>query len=188
MPKYIKAALHQQDAPHKWNQPVYGQKLQSTEEPDDSPYLTSDNGTLVQQIVRTFLYYAMVVNNIMLVTLGSIATQQSQPTTKALDQSFILFNYAVSNPNVSICYRASDMMLYTHIDPSYLSKPKARSRADDFSFLATNLLILPDPYHPPPPLNGPIFIISKILHNIMSSAVEAEIATDFLTAKEAVSI
>jgi hypothetical protein len=38
-------------------------------------------------------------------------------------------DYAATYPNAIITYKASDMILAIHSDTSYLSEPKARSRA-----------------------------------------------------------
>jgi hypothetical protein len=85
MPGYVCAALHKfqhlsptrrQDAPHSWNQPTYGAKVQYAEKPDECPLLPVKSVTLVQKIAGTFLYYAMTVDATMLVALGSIAATQ----------------------------------------------------------------------------------------------------------------
>ena len=64
MPNYIKIVLHWfqhpppvklQDSPHQWNQPVYGQKVQFADDPDDSLRNTSEKGTLIQKIIGTML-------------------------------------------------------------------------------------------------------------------------------------
>ena len=46
-----------------------------------------------------------------------------------------LLNYVASNPNATLTYVASDMCLHVHSDASYLSAPKARSRAGAHFFL-----------------------------------------------------
>jgi hypothetical protein len=77
------------------------------------------------------------------------------------------------------------MVLHIHSDASYLSESEARSRAAGIFFLGPRPL---EPNHPPSPSmvpNGTIHVLSKILLNIMSSAAEAEIASTFLTARDA---
>ena len=77
------------------------------------------------------------------------------------------------------------MILHLHSDASYLSESDARSRAAGIYFLGPQSQ---NPNLPPtPPIlpNGIILALSKILSNIMSSAAEAEIASTFLTAKDA---
>ena len=80
------------------------------------------------------------------------------------------------------------MVLHLHSDASYLSKPGARSRVGGHCFLGDQST---DPTKPPiadSPLNGPIYTVSKILHNVMASAVEAEIVATFHNGQEAVTI
>ena len=75
---------------------------------------------LVQQIVRTLLYYSIVVDPTMLTDLGSIAAQQSKGTEKTYADTLWLLNYAATHPNTNICYTASDTILYIYSDTSYL--------------------------------------------------------------------
>ena len=65
MPNYIKHALHKfkhplapkpEDAPHKWNQPIYGAKQQLADAKDDSTVLPPLEITHIQTVVGTLLY------------------------------------------------------------------------------------------------------------------------------------
>ena len=77
------------------------------------------------------------------------------------------------------------MHLWIHTDSSYLNEPKARSRY----FHLSNKPRLPiKPADPPPPLNAPILVNSKVIPNVMSSAQEAETGMGFLNARDAVPI
>ena len=197
MPGYIRAALHKfqhkwnqrrQDAPHSWNQPTYGAKVQYADDPDDSPPLLQKEVRLVQQVAGTFLYYAMAVDCTMLVALGSITSTQANATEKTFAEVLWLLNYAASNPDAEIMYTASDMILHIHSDGSYLSEPKARSRAGGHFFLS-DLSLSPNeqPTNPPTP-NGPIYSLSRIIRNVMGSAAEAEIASSYMNGQEAIPI
>ena len=80
------------------------------------------------------------------------------------------------------------MVLHLHSDASYLSKLRARSRVGGHYFLGNKST---DPTKPPLmdyPLKGPIHTVSKILHNVMASAAEAEIGATFHNCQEAVLI
>ena len=117
----------------------------------------------------------------MLMELGPIATHKSKPTAKTLEAKMMLLNYAATNPDATMCFCASDMILYTHSDAFYLSEPMSRGRARAYLFLSDKKFI-PVKLSAPSPLNGPIFIIPKMLRNVMSSAAEAEISAVFLIA------
>jgi hypothetical protein len=197
MPGYVRAALlrfqhpaptRRQDAPHSWNQPTYGAKVQYADDPDDGPPLSAQSSTHVQKIVGVFLYYGMAIDSTMLVSLGSIATTQANATQKTMDEATWLLDYAASNPDAIIKYHASGMILHIHSDGSYLSEPKARSRAAGHYFLSDLSL---DPSKPPtvtPTPNGAIYSLSRIIRNVMGSAAEAEIASSYMNGQEAIPI
>ena len=66
----------------------------------------------------------------MLVALSAIAAEQGAPKEniyKKVQQFFL--DYAATPPEAVITYKASNMVLSIHSDVSYLSEPKARSRA-----------------------------------------------------------
>ena len=75
-----------------------------------------------------------------------------------------------------LTFNASDMKLAVHSDASYLSEPKARSRAGGHFFLSNNSLI--------PPNNGAILNVSHIIRHIMSSATNAKLAALYIMARE----
>ena len=72
------------------------------------------------------------------------------------------------HPDAIIRYYASDMILNIHSDASYLTAPKARSRAGGHYFLG---LIPQD--RKPIFLNGPIHLLCAIQKFVASSAAEA---------------
>ena len=109
-----------QDAPHAWNQPVYGAAIQYADQPDDSPLLPPKSINLVQHIIGTLLYYAIAVDPTMLVVIGAIASQKYKATQTNRDTTVWLLNYDAFHPNATIRYIASDMFLQLHSEASYL--------------------------------------------------------------------
>ena len=76
------------------------------------------------------------------------------------------------------------MILHVHINASYLSAPRARSRAGGH-------YILTDPFDDAttlPKSNGPIHSVSKIMDNIMGNAAESEIGAAYINVREAIPI
>jgi hypothetical protein len=63
----------------------------------------------------------------MLVALGMIAAEQANPTQKTIEKCKQFLDYAATQEDVVITYRASDMILAIHSDASYLSELRARS-------------------------------------------------------------
>jgi len=130
----------------------------------------------------------LALDNTILPTLGSIATQQASTTEKSNAITLWLMNNVASNPEAKIRYHASNMTLYIYSDISYLSQPKARSRVGGFFCLSEKLS---DPTKPPtvqPPRNSAIHGISKMLCSVVGSAAEAEIGTAYLNVQKAVPI
>ena len=72
------------------------------------------------------------------------------------------------------------MKLAVHSKASYLSKPKARSRAGGHFFLSNDSTI--------PPNSGAILNGAHIIRHVMSSATEAELEALYIMAIEAVYI
>ena len=72
----------------------------------------------------------------MLVALNEIATEQSAPTEKTVEKTFFLLDYAATHPDAVLTYNRSNMVLAEHSDASYLTEPKAHSRAGGCFFLA----------------------------------------------------
>ncbi len=90
------------------------------------------------QILGAGLYYGQaVVDNTILVTLGSLASKQANPTENTNQRANQLLDYLATHPDAKIQFRASDMILNIHSEASYLSEPKARSRIAGVHFLGS---------------------------------------------------
>jgi hypothetical protein len=85
-----------------------------------------------------------------------------------------------SQDEAVLTYKAGNMVLAIHSDPSYLSEPKARSHAGGHMFMAGRDDI--------PANNGAVLNILQIIRAVMSSAVEVELGALFINAKTAVSM
>ena len=70
------------------------------------------------------------------------------------------------------------MILFVESDAAYLVCPKARSRAGGFHYLSNKDGTM---------MNSPIWILAKVIKNVMASAAESEVASLFMNAQEAVS-
>jgi hypothetical protein len=187
IPGYIKAALDKcqhasptrpEHAPHTWNPPVYGAKTQYVENKTTSPALSTKDVNKLQQITGTLLYYARAVDPTLMMTINVLASQQSKATADTADKVIKLLNYCNTNPEKKIRYHASDMILYTHSDASYLSEREAKSRAGGFFYMG-NIADTAKKL-----TKGANLIISTVLRHVMSSAAEAEIGAVFISAKE----
>ena len=80
------------------------------------------------------------------------------------------------------------MVLWVHSNASYLSCPKSRSRALGMHFLSNKPPTSDDPKSFEPTLNDIVYVVCKILRNIMTSGAEAELGALFINCQEAVPI
>ena len=188
MPGYIKKALaifqHKQRC--KQAQPFphtpikYGARKQYAKTDSSSPLLDKKGKKFIQQVCGKFLFYGRAVDSTLLVPLSAIASQSAQPTMDTLEQTKQLLDYLATQEEAILTYKRSDMKLAVHSDASYLSEPKARSRAGGHFFLSFDEKI--------PRNNGAILNIAHIIKHVMSSATEAELAALYIMAREAVYI
>ena len=126
------------DQPHKHVVPAYGTKVQYAKEEDTLPKMGPTDKLFIQQVTGTFLYYARAVDATMLVALSAITSEQATPTEETMKKTLQFLDYAASHLDAILTYRASNMVLNVHSDASYLSEPKARSRAGGHYFLSDN--------------------------------------------------
>ena len=169
-----------QHTPFVPNDVVFGRAAQDLPPPDESKPLDEKGKKRVQQVVGIFLYYGRAVDMTILCALSEIASQQAAPTEKTMERVNTFLDYMATHPDAIIRYYPSDMVLNVHSDASYLTAPKARSRAGGHFFLGS---IPKDGC--PIRLNGAILTQCSILKCVAASAAEAELGALFLNAMEA---
>ena len=114
----------------------------------------------------------------MLMALSSIASNQAEPTKETMDNIKLFLDYAASHQDAILTYQASDMVLIVHSDASYLSEPKAQSRAGGHIFMSSDVA---NPHN-----NGAVLNIAQLIKAVMSSAAETELGALYINAREAV--
>jgi len=114
----------------------------------------------------------------MLTALSTIASAQSEPTEETMTRRKQYLDYAATHQDAIITYKKSDMVLLVHSDASYLSEPKARSRAGGHFFLSSNTA---DPTN-----NGAGLNLAQLIKAVMSSAAEAELGALYINVREAI--
>jgi Reverse transcriptase (RNA-dependent DNA polymerase) len=197
MPGYIERALEQfahkydgkpEKAPEPYDPIDYGAKIQYAIQPDTTPLLDAGQKKRIQEILGVLLYYARAIDSTLLVALGALASEQATATEMTVQRITHLLNYCASNPEASIRFIKSDMVLHVESDASYLSLPKATSRVGGYHYLSSKSSkpgVAPTHDKPMPPMNGAINVVCNILRVVVSSASEAEMAGLFHNAKEA---
>jgi hypothetical protein len=164
MPGYIPKALlcfkhpiltTPQDQPYPHIKPNYRAKTQHTVAEDTSPPLDKTGKKFIQEVCRTFLFLARSIDGGILPALSALASQQAQPTENTMKLCKLFLDCMASQEEPIFTYKASDMVLAVHSNASYLSKPKARSRAGGHMFMSVNDDI--------PTNNGAVLNISQII-------------------------
>jgi hypothetical protein len=136
--RYIKKLLQKykycvppkpQHCPYSPSPIQYGAKAQTPILVNISPKLSPNNIKEIQQIIGSILYYAWAVDITVLMALSSIAIKQTKGTTNMMQKAKQLLDYLATNPDATIRFRASDMIMNVRSEVSYLSGANARSRA-----------------------------------------------------------
>ena len=110
--------------------------------------------------------------------MGLLATQHTAPTKNTMTLVKQFLDYAATHPDAIITYHASDMVLSSHSDASYLSESKSRSQAGGNFFMSND--------SPIPANNGAVVTISQIIKSLITSAAEAELGALFINCREAI--
>jgi hypothetical protein len=190
MPGYITKALQRfehtppskpQYAPYAARPIAYGPKIQYAAKPDTTQTIAPDRVKRLQQIV--FLYYARAIDSTILVALGTLASAQTKATLNTEKAITQFLDYAATNPNATVTFHPSNMILTLHSDASYNSEPEAKSRAGGIFFMSNEV----PAQNPTPPLNGAVHITSKIMKNVLASVAEAEVCSVFPQCTECMS-
>ena len=71
----------------------------------------------------------------MLVALRSIDYNQNNSNEKTAQAIKKLLYYCTTNPDATLCYERSDMVLRVHIDVSYMLKSQSLRKGGSNSFL-----------------------------------------------------
>ena len=142
MPGSVKEALlkfqhektTEQFAASPYKEPIYGKKAQL---PNVIELLTfiKKQVDLLQRIFGKFLYYARAIDNTIIHVLNDLASQVTSGTMKTGEAQECFLNYCATNPDATIKYRASDMIIRCDSDAAYLVASKARSRAAVFIYM-----------------------------------------------------
>jgi len=116
-------------------------KNHSTEQKHNMPLVKMSPHFLIQlepSMCRRCLvsyYFTPEQLTTMLPAIGTIATQKAQGMRATMNAITQLLNYCVTNPNAVVQYYASDMVFHIDSDTSYLTAPKAHSRAAGYHYL-----------------------------------------------------
>jgi hypothetical protein len=188
MPGYVQKALSRfnrlnikgANSPIIYVPPKYGAFSQDVLPDNPYPPLSDAQKLELQEIIGVFLFYARAVDPLMITAVNKLGCVQAVATTQILEAVDRFMSYASRFPDTKLRICASDMKLYGHGDASYLSEPKARSRAGGYLFLGK--------CKPGDIPNAAINYFSVVISTVVASATEAEYAALFMTGQAAISI
>ncbi len=163
--------------PAIYTAPNYGAKVQIAMDDDSAPLSATDTTTL-QAISGSHLYYACAVNPTMLPAVNAVASQQVIPTERIRAQVVRLLQYARANSSNQVVFHRSKMHFVLQVDASYLSRSKGRSVAGGVEYFGDSN----NPTHE----NVMVYVLSSIIGVVVASAGEAEYASAFQNAQQAV--
>ena len=104
---------------------------------DTAPPATKEKITHIQKVVGSILYYAIAVDLTLLMYLSAIASKQVKATKKTLKNVNQVLDYLATNPDATIRFHASDMILNIHSETSYIPVKSTKSRASGHFFLSS---------------------------------------------------
>ncbi len=117
----------------------------------------------------------------LLMALSKISSKQTNGTEHTMEKAMQLLDYLATHPDAKVLFRASNMILNFHSDPSYLLEPQSRSRACEHFFLGW-LPVEGEPIC----LNGAFHMLHSILRFVVASAAKAKSGALFLHCQEGI--
>ena len=94
--------------------------------------------SFIQQVCGKLLFLGRAVYITLLCLVSAIALQSATPTKDTMRHTQQLLDYIATQEDAVLTYNSSEMKLVVHSDASYLSEPKACSRAGGHFFLSIN--------------------------------------------------
>jgi hypothetical protein len=142
------------------------QEVQHANLPDDSSPLDKAEKKFIQEVTRVFLYLTCAVDSRMPTTSAHLQPNKQHLQKKMMQTCLQFLDYAASQEDAIITYQASNMILTIQSDASYLSEPKARSRAGGHMFMAGTEDILIN--------NGAVLNILQVIRAVMSYRLQRQ--------------
>ena len=110
--------------------------MQFAEPEDKTPLLQPKDINKLKQILGAMLYYARAVDGTLMTTLNKLPSAITNGTQATMRVTENIMDYCHTHSDATIRYCSSQMQLHIHIDASYLSLSKAKSRVGGHFFLS----------------------------------------------------
>ena len=131
------------------------------------------------RIVGSLILWGRAIYNTLLTALSDLAAAQAKLNKATQEVAKKPLNSCATYPNPTIRFQGIHMALKVHSDASYLSAPKARSRAGGHLFKGKYSDASKANIH-----NGKLVYVVSIIKHVVSSAAEAEMGDLFINMKE----
>ena len=196
MPVYIEAILNRfhhprpikpELAPHRYaSRSFRAANAQAPIPDDDTARLDTYDVLRVQRVVGCILYNTCAINSPLLPSLTEIGSDQVKATEETLAATKKILDFVATFPDAVIRDFTSEMCLWIYSDTSFASIRNARSRVGGFFYLSSHPSKIPKNIDRP--LNGPIYVLCRMMKMVLLSAAEAEYGGLLINAKEGVPI
>jgi hypothetical protein len=183
MPKYIDKLLCKvrpegvtgSNTPATYTAPNYANPGAQQATVDNSAPASEEDKKLLQRVIGTLLYYSRAVDPSICTAIHQLGSIQSKPSQNDMRKMDKLLQYVSKHRNIGIRFYASNMLLQSLSDASFLCRPRAASVVGLLAYLGA-----------PDAINGPISYNSKMINCVVASVAEAELAGGFQAAQIAV--
>ena len=136
-------------------------KKKYAKESSTAPLLNTTGKKFIQKVCgKFFLFLGRAVDATLLCPISAIASQSATPTEDTMAHTKQFIDYVATQEEAVLTYNTSDMKLAAHSNASYLSEPKARSRAGGHGFLSSDSSV--------PHNNGAVINITHIIKHVMT--------------------
>ena len=157
-----------QHAPYPCAPKTYGKSAQDPITTDNSPPAGQAGITHVQKFVGSILYYARSVDSTPPVALNTLASKHAHVTEKTIENMKYMLDYLGTNPNATVRFYPSDIIVNVHSDASYISEKK-RQELCSWPFLP-QLATRRQTTHPPERANPNALHNPQVRRSILSGS------------------
>ena len=167
--------------------PKYGiNMIQLVPLPPKANYLLEVQQIQHKEIIGTFLYYDIAIENTMLVALNLSEKKYNKGIENTTKRLKYILNYFSTHTELVIKYQSTKMTVYETSDALYPSELKLCIQVGRYLFLSTCLHIRGT--KPILLLNVPVRIECNVMRNLLASTIETEIVILFINCQRDESI
>jgi hypothetical protein len=143
---------------------------------EDEPIPMPEKTKFVQQFTGTLSHAARIVRHDLMPAVNEIASTQSAPTSKTMQQVDRLSNYIARFPKGSVIYKATDMILKAMYDSAL--RPHGKHKLGSIIYHSNE-------NDAPEVIGNIIEVLCKLPPDVVASIAEGEYCSQFITGQTA---